>query len=81
MEQKTTIVGTMRKSKGKIPQMLMPAKDKDEHSSCFVFTKDTTMVSYVPKKNKSVILLSTMHSSDEISTLPEEKKPRNHPFL
>lgn len=32
------------------------------------FTKDTTMLSYVPKKNKIVIMVSTMHHEDAIDS-------------
>lgn len=48
---------------------------KEVHSSTFYFTKDTTIVSYVPKKNKNVILMSTMHCDKEVSSR-EDKKPQ-----
>jgi len=38
----------------------------DENSSIFGFTKDLTLVSYVPKKNKSVVFLSTLHHNSAI---------------
>lgn len=44
------------------------------YSSCFTFTKDTTLVSYInQKKNKSVNLLSNLHHSLEESDSVDKK--------
>lgn len=48
--------------------------NKDVYSS-FYFTKDTTVVNYVPKKNKNVVLMSTLHRNKAISDM-EKKKPQ-----
>jgi len=40
----------------------------------FVFTKDTAIVSYAPKKNKTVLLLSTMHDQPDVD-VAEQTKP------
>ena len=69
-----TIVGTLRKNKAEIPKQLLPHKDRDEYSSKFIFDGPKTMVSYVPKKNKAVILLSTQHHSTTVVDT-ETKKP------
>jgi hypothetical protein len=47
----------MKQNKREIPQEYKPAKQRDENSSIFGFAKDLTLVSYVPKNNKSVVLL------------------------
>jgi len=52
----------------------MKAKTREEKSSIFLFTNDLTMVSYVPKKNKSVVLLSSMHHTSDVST-EDHRKP------
>ena len=52
--KKLTLVGTTKQNKRKIPQKFKPARQRDENSSILGFTKDLTLVSYVPKKNKSV---------------------------
>lgn len=45
-------------------------------SSMFGFNKDCTLVSYIPKPGKNVILLSSLHFSDEIdSSTKLQKKP------
>lgn len=63
LTQGMTYVGTMRKSKRDIPSSMIVKnkKNRDEFSSIFAFEGNKTLVSYVPKKGKSVVLLSTMH--------------------
>lgn len=61
-----TYVGTMRKNKKHIPSDFLPSRTREEKSSIFGFTADKTLVSYVPKKNRSVILVSSMHHSNEV---------------
>ena len=43
----------------------MKIKGKERYSSTFVFTKDTTLVSYIPKKNKYFVL-QRLHKNDKI---------------
>ena len=56
-----TLVGTMKQNKREIPTEFKPARQRPEYSSFFVFTKELTLVPYVPRNNKSVVLLSTLH--------------------
>lgn len=69
-----TICGTMNKIRKEIPVIMLPAKNRPVFSSKFLFTKDVTMASYVPKKNKAVVLLSSYHHSANIEDT-EQKKP------
>ena len=64
--KKTTYVGTLRKNKSDIPPEFQANKRRPVGSTLFGFDKDTTLVSYVPKKSKSVLLVSTMHHDDKI---------------
>lgn len=73
LTRKLTCIGTMRKNKREIPPEFLPKKDRVPNSSLFGYQKNITMVSYVPKKNKAVILLSTMHDTGAISE--ETNKP------
>ncbi|KAG5878578.1 hypothetical protein JTB14_033180 [Gonioctena quinquepunctata] len=68
-----THVGTLRENKKEIPIEFLPAKKRDVESSLFGFTKDLTLVSYVLKKNKAVLLISSMHHTPDIE--PNNKKP------
>jgi hypothetical protein len=56
----------MKQNKREIPQEFKPARQRDENSSIFGFTNDLTLVSYAPNKNKSVVLLSSLHHDSAI---------------
>lgn len=58
---RTTVVGTMRKNRVQIPKELLPNRQRLKMSSIFCFDPQLTLTSYVPKKGKAVILLSSMH--------------------
>ena len=67
-EHNLTSVATLRKSKMEIPPIFI-SKGTDVHSSQFGFCENITLVSYTPKRDKCVLLLSTMHHDDTI--IPE----------
>lgn len=64
----------MRQNKPDIPQCFKPSKDRPVYSSVHGFSDGMTLVSYVPKKNKAVVLLSTMHQTAETRN-DEKRKP------
>lgn len=69
-----TILGTIRKNKRQIPQQLLEMnKSRSPNTSIFVYDKNLTMVSYKPKQNKNVLLLSSMHTEGGINE--NTKKP------
>lgn len=72
---KITVVGTMKHNRREIPQVIKDVSDRDVHSSRFCFTEDATLVSYVPKKKKNVILLSTMHHDCTVDADHMKRKP------
>ncbi|XP_029986470.1 piggyBac transposable element-derived protein 4-like, partial [Sphaeramia orbicularis] len=61
-ERNNTLLGTIRKNKPELPRALLELRGRRVLSSKFAFTPDTALVSYVPKKNKNVLLLSTLHA-------------------
>ena len=65
LNNRTTYVGTVGKNRRDIPNEFT-TKKRVAGSSIFGFNQYTTLVSYAPKKNKSVILLSTMHHDSEV---------------
>lgn len=73
LQKGLTYVCTMRRNKREIPREFIPKKARPVEYSLFGFVRDKTLVSYVPKKNKSVVLLSSMHH--EISVNEQSKKP------
>lgn len=69
-----TSVGTVRKNKKHIPRKLLTTKKRAVYSSLFAFQPKITAVSYTPKKNKNVILFSTLHHTDEYIPESEDKQ-------
>jgi hypothetical protein len=68
-----TYVGTVRKNKRFLPPQFLPNRSPPVDSSIFGFQSDKTIVSYVPKRSKAVILISTMHHHATIDD--DTKKP------
>lgn len=73
-EHRLTSVGTVRKNKRELPPRLVTTEDRKFPSSMFGFQKNTTVVSYMSKKNKNVILLSTLHHDDSIDYKTNDKQ-------
>lgn len=74
LKNKLTSLATIKKNKTFVPASFLPNKQRKIHSSLFGFKRKSTLVSYVPKQSKSVVLLSTMHSTGEIDN-GEKRKP------
>lgn len=54
-------VGTLRKNKREVPTEFLPNRKREVGSSVYGFNDNITLASYVPKVNKSVLLISSMH--------------------
>ena len=63
------------KNKGEIPTEMLPTRQRATFSSVFGFQRDTTLVSYVPKWGKAVILLSSLHHDNECAQNEAQKAP------
>lgn len=74
LSKKITTVGTMKANRPEIPAVFKANRSRRTNSSIFGFQKDATLVSYVPKPSKSVILLSTKHHNDAIDVDTGEKR-------
>ncbi|XP_029553209.1 uncharacterized protein LOC115152471 [Salmo trutta] len=68
-----TMVGMVRKNKPELPPALLASRDRGVLSSKFAFTPTTTLVSYLPKKSKNVLLLSRLPTEVEISHRQDSK--------
>lgn len=71
LEKKTTLVGTIRKNKRVLPASFSISKHRSVKSTIFGYKKKMTILSYIPKKNKCVLLLSTMHRDGNIIEGPK----------
>jgi len=74
LDKGITPVDTMLCNKRDIPPEFLRNCSRSVGLSTFGFSRKTTTVSYVPKKNKAVILTSTMHH-DEPSIDSKSGKP------
>nr|XP_029508639.1 uncharacterized protein LOC115123439 isoform X1 [Oncorhynchus nerka]XP_029508640.1 uncharacterized protein LOC115123439 isoform X1 [Oncorhynchus nerka] len=59
LQRKITMVGTVRKNEPEIPLHSSTQRGREAFLSKFAFT--TTLVSYLTKRNKNMVLLSTLH--------------------
>ena len=75
LHRRLTIVGTVRKCKREVPECMKAAKSREPKSSTFGFDEQLMMTSYVPKRNKAVILLSSMHHDVIIIEDDAQKRP------
>jgi len=71
-----TVVGTIQSNRRELPHQITNIKNRSRRSSVFAFSTDMTAVSYVPKKSKNVLLLSSMILDNKIDEATgEEAKP------
>ena len=70
-----TLVGTLRKNKPDIPRELLEKQGREAHTSRFGFDKKMTIVSYIPKARRNVILISSQHHNAEIYGQATDYKP------
>lgn len=69
-----SMVGTMKKNKTCLPPEFKASSRREELSTEFGFGENKMICSYVPKKNRAVVLLSTTHFDNEISDIKQKPK-------
>ncbi|XP_077385348.1 uncharacterized protein LOC144023587 [Festucalex cinctus] len=72
-KKKMALTGTVRKNKAELPPRLRDMNGREVFSSLFAFTKDHTLVSYIAKKRKNVLILSTRHREPEVIEMGKKK--------
>ncbi|KAJ8935408.1 hypothetical protein NQ314_012827 [Rhamnusium bicolor] len=73
-----TLVGTLRENKPQIPPRLLEVRDRPVESSMFAFgiqPNHCMLASFVPKKNKNVLMISTLPDNDYIDPTSIQNKP------
>jgi hypothetical protein len=68
-----TLVVTLRKNKVEISKLFLSGKQTEVFSSIFGCTNDLTLVSYIPARNKAVILSSQCHDDRCIGEKKDHK--------
>ncbi|XP_043529513.1 piggyBac transposable element-derived protein 4-like isoform X2 [Frieseomelitta varia] len=78
LDKKLSYVGTIRKNKKELPKEFVTTKNREPKSSIFGFQDEATIVSYIPKKNRNVLLISTLHVEDNSISISNgtEQKPQ-----
>lgn len=76
-QQNMTLLGTMRSNRREIPTEMVKLRNRDRFTSTFAYHSDgdAMIVSYIPKKNKNVLLLSSGCIIDSVDRSTEKQKP------
>ena len=76
LERNLTATGTIQSNRRDVPFILKTARGRERFSSKFLWDHNNrvVMTSYVPRRGKNVLLMSSSHTSEEISSR-EDKKP------
>lgn len=69
IDHRLSLLGTIRKNKKEIPPLFLEDKLRPVGSSMFGFQDHTTLVPYIPRRGKTMLLVSTMHDDDEIDSI------------
>lgn len=68
-----TFVGTLKKNKREVPSAFLPKKSRPVKSCLYGFTDNMTLLSFVQKASKCVLVISSMHHGT--ATDPATDKP------
>lgn len=68
------MVRTIRKNKPELPPNLVQVKGRPALSAVFACTKNTMAVSYVMKRGRNVILISTRHRKAVVTEGPKKNQ-------
>lgn len=71
--RKLGLIGTVRKNRREIPEQFT-TKRREVGSTLFAFSEKASLVSYSPKNNKCVVLLSSEHTQADVD--PNSGKPQ-----
>lgn len=71
---KLTVTGTMRKNKPEIPPAYLQSRGREVGFSLFSFQPYISIVSYVPRKVKVVLVASTLHHDKSIDPSTGHKR-------
>ncbi|UYV83449.1 hypothetical protein LAZ67_23001049 [Cordylochernes scorpioides] len=75
-QYRLAIVGTLKRNKKEIPSEFVISRGRNVHTSVFGFQSEMTLLSYKPKENKVILMLSTLHHDANIDdSTGELKKP------
>lgn len=68
-----TILGTLNKRRVFVPKEMLPNNSIEVFSTTFLHNENVTLASYVPKKNKAVLVMSMSHYDHQTSSDDKKK--------
>ena len=76
-QKNLTLLGTIRRNKKEIPKELLQTKNRQVNSSVFAFHQEEpcVVVSYLAKKDKNVLLLTSSNFRNTVDNSTEKRKP------
>uniref|UniRef100_A0AAX7VMN6 PiggyBac transposable element-derived protein domain-containing protein n=1 Tax=Astatotilapia calliptera TaxID=8154 RepID=A0AAX7VMN6_ASTCA len=72
-KRRMALVGTLRLNKPELPPQLLNIREREVLSSVFAFSRNRAVVSYLPKKRKNVVVLSTRHRQPQVQDFGKKK--------
>ncbi|KRZ75180.1 hypothetical protein T10_11821 [Trichinella papuae] len=77
LEHGLTVVGTVSAHHRDVPACLRKATRRDIYSTLAAYehNKKVTMISYVPRKNRNVLLMTSCHAKLKIDNQRDDKRP------
>ena len=77
MENGLTMTGAIMANRRDVPKETRCVKSRDLYSTIELWesSKKVLLLSHVPKKNKNVLLMSSMHSDAGVEECREDRKP------
>lgn len=76
--QLTSVCG-VRKTKSELPKQFVNARTRSPHSTLYAYGEDVTILSYIPEKDKCIVVASTMNNTNDIHL--SSKTPIHEPEL
>lgn len=73
--QKLTYVGSIKKNNRALPPSFVNTKSRKQYDSMFGYNNGNTLVSYIPRKQENVLLLSSLHNDHNINSSTNDNKP------
>ena len=74
LHERLTFVGTVRQNKQFLPPVITFKANKPVLTSTFAHREHLTLVSYIPKRGKNVVLISSQHMDQEVHSECQKKR-------
>jgi hypothetical protein len=67
LQRNLTLVGTLNRNRVEVPNALLRSRHRQDKETLFCHSGEIMLLSHVPRKNKAVIILSSMHTTHEVN--------------